>query len=350
MISSIRLQNFRSYRDGSFEFDPGVNIIVGPNASGKTNLLEAVLVSAQGKSYRGREVELLRFNAPWLRLEAVYGGTSRVYKLLPTDGQIDRVYEIAGQKYKRLSLERSLPFVLFEPNHLQLLSRGPEQRRQYFDDVLERTKPGFKRLSASYRRALAQRNALLKQKPESANKQLFAWDVRLGELGAQIVEARLELIEQFNKSLSRIYSKISGRRSKVELSYDTSLPLANYSSALLSRLETNIRSDFARGFTGYGPHREDIVITLNGKPAAGIASRGELRSILLAFKIIELELVEAARGAKPIFLLDDVFSELDSARRRHLIDYLKNYQSLITTTDADSVIEYFTNQRLIALG
>ena len=185
----------------------------------------------------------------------------------------------------------------------------------------------------------------------AAKKQLFAWNVRLSELGSQIAAARFELVESINKLIARSYSKIANKRSKVELVYDTPFKVNNYSSKLLAKLESSVNLDFNRGYTVYGPHREDFVLYLNKKPAQAAASRGEIRSLLIALKIFELRLIEKVRGAKPIFLLDDVFSELDGARRHHLVDHLKNHQTIITTTDADTVMEYFsTNHNLITLS
>src|SRR3989344_3940842 len=278
MISNIRLQNFRSYGDASFEFEEDVNIIVGPNASGKTNLLEAVLVLCNGSSYRARDVELVRFGAPWARLDGQFGHHKRVLKLVLQGSALQNLqkeYELGDKLFKRFSLERTIPVVLFEPNHLQLIIRGPEQRRLFFDDILQRTTPGFKALSAKYWRTLAQRNALLKVDPAKAHGQLFAWSIRLSELAAQIVSARRELIGDINKSIAKSYGAIASRRSKVELVYESDIKDDNYSSRLLAKLEASVPKDFERGFTGYGPHREDIIIWLNDQPAAAGASRGE---------------------------------------------------------------------------
>lgn len=350
MISSIRLQNFRSYKDGSFEFDPGVNIVVGPNASGKTNLLEGVMVLARGSSFRARDSELVQFKKPWSRIDGNFQKSSRVVKIESIGDQASKSFVIDDKPFKRLSLERTTPVVLFEPNHLQLINRSPETRRDYFDELLERSLPHFKTLAASYRRTLAQRNALLKQHRTRATQQLFAWNIRLSELGSRIVEARQQLVDQINKDISKSYGKIAGKRTKVELKYDCHFPAANYASRMLSKLEKNIDLDFARGFTGSGPHREDILFYLNGQPANVSASRGEARSLLLALKIFELELIEKTRGSTPIFLLDDVFSELDGKRRRALVDSLSGRQTIITTTDAEAVIEYFSNNHnLISL-
>jgi len=350
MINNIRLQNFRSYRDDSFEFDPGVNIIVGPNASGKTNLLEAVMVLAQGGSFRARDVDLLRFKAPWSRLDGDFDGRNRSLKLEPSPALLQKTHLLDDQPFKRLSLERTEPIVFFEPNHLQLMTRGPEARRDYMDGLLLATIPSFRIINNGYRRALAQRNALLKKGPREARQQLFAWDVRLGELGSQIAIARQSLVDTLNKHLAKIYSQIAGRRSRLRVEYASQFLVEGYASRLVSRLEKTTETDIQRGFTGHGPHREDFLFYLNNQPAGVSASRGETRSLLLALKAIELKLVEKARDQKPILLLDDVFSELDGARRQALVQLLADHQAIITTTDADAAVEYFgTNHHLIPL-
>jgi DNA replication and repair protein RecF len=351
MISSIRLQNFRSYSDESFEFEPGVNIIVGPNASGKTNLLEAVLVLARGSSYRVKDAELVQIGKPWTRLDSYFEKQTRTLKVEEKNGKYEKSYEIDDKTYKRLSLERSVPVVLFEPNHLQFITRGPDQRRDFIDDLLERSLIGFKTLSANYRRVLAQRNSLLKHDAHFAKAQIFAWNVRLSELGTKIAESRAGLIDEINKGIGETYSKISRKKSKIEVFYDVLFPVEQYASKLLNKLESGLAVDLERGFTAYGPHREDIIFYLNEQPMGQTASRGETRSLVLALKIFELELIEKARGQKPIFLLDDVFSELDGARRHALVEYLKNHQTIITTTDADSVLNHFeSGHNLIAIG
>lgn len=356
MISSIRLQNFRSYTDSSFEFEPGVNIIVGPNASGKTNLLEAVMALARGGSYRARDIDLVQFNKSWARLDGNFQNHTRTLKLNLQEpslqkGGLDKSFEIDGKVFKRLSYDRVVPVVYFEPNHLQLMSRGPDQRREYFDELLERSQPGFKALAGSYRRTLAQRNALLKHGRARAAQQLFAWDVRLSEAGAQIVQARQNLTDEINLQITKTYSQIARHKSAVELVYQSQFLAGSYASRLLSKLQSGVELDLERGFTGAGPHREDFVFNLNGQPAGLAASRGETRSLLLALKIFELSLIEKARGQKPIFLLDDVFSELDGARRRALVARLKKHQTIITTTDAEAVLEYFQSNlyKIIAL-
>ena len=265
------------------------------------------------------------------------------------EGSLQKSFELGGKQYKRLGLDRTVPVVFFEPNHLQALTRGPDARREFFDDLLERTKLGYKQTMAGYRRTLAQRNSLLKQGSSRAATQLFAWDIRLSELGEKIVASRVKLAKQVDESISQDYSRIAGKKTEVVLAYEYQFQPQNYSSRMLSKLEANAQLDFKRGFTTIGPHREDFALKLNGQPINITASRGEVRSLLLALKIFELGLVEKARQQKPIFLLDDVFSELDGARRRALVKYLKKYQAIITTTDADAVVNYFDDHTLIPL-
>ena len=351
MITDLRLQHFRSYDDASFEFQPGVNIIVGPNASGKTNLLEAILVLASGSSYRVSDAELVQRQQPWARLDSHdsddHGRTMKIV----LDPRPTKTFELGGKIIRRLSMRDKLPVVLFEPNHLQLLAGSPEQRRTYLDDLLEQTEAGYGSLRREYKRILAQRNSLLKQPALAANGQLFAWNIRLSEAAGRIVRARSSVTIVLNGRLKDLYSDLSHSFVHVEIAYASRFTPDSYESGLLKKLEADLVLDQARGFTGAGPHRADLLVTFDGQPASLSASRGESRTAVLALKIMELDMLQAARSVPPILLLDDVFSELDGARRRALTNYLKDYQTFITTTDADVVIQNFTEScHVLALG
>ncbi|MDL2341593.1 MAG: DNA replication and repair protein RecF [Patescibacteria group bacterium] len=351
MITDLRLQHFRSYDDDSFEFQPGVNIIVGPNASGKTNLLEAILVLAAGSSYRVSDAELVQRDQPWARLDSHDSNDHDRTMKIVLDPRPTKTFEFGGKVIRRLSLKDKLPVVLFEPNHLQLLAGSPEQRRQYLDDLLEQTEAGYGQLRREYKRILAQRNSLLKQPALMAHGQLFAWNIRLSEAAGHIVRARSRLTAALNDHLSSLYSDLSHSSTHVQLAYACRFTPDNYQTQLLKKLESDLVLDQARGFTGSGPHREDLLVTFDNQPAALSASRGESRTAVLALKILELDMLRAARDISPILLLDDVFSELDGARRRALTSYLRDYQTFITTTDADVVIQNFTETcHVIALG
>jgi DNA replication and repair protein RecF len=350
MIANLRLQNFRSYKDETFEFSSAVNIIVGPNASGKTNLLEAVLVLALGGSYRVKDTDLVSFGKPWARLDALVDNDARVVKLV-NEPSPSKSYELGSKPYKRLTLAHSLPTVLFEPNNLQLLHGSPEGRRNYLDELLEQQVADYGSARRHYRRILAQRNALLKRAKRPTNEELFPWNLRLSEFGASLARRRSELAGALNSRLGAKYKELSTKRTAVDLQYDPQFPIGSYESHMLKKLEHSLAVDCLRGFTAAGPHREDFRVLFDGREAEETASRGETRTLVLALKIIELELLEEVRGVQPILLLDDVFSELDGARRHALTDHLRNYQTFITTTDADIVSKNFTeNANIIPLG
>ncbi|HSW66026.1 MAG TPA: DNA replication and repair protein RecF [Bacillota bacterium] len=351
MITDLRLQHFRCYDDASFEMDSGVNIIVGPNASGKTNLLEAVLVVARGASFRAGDMELVQFDAPWMRLDADTVKGRRVVKLQPGTGEKWlKSFEIDGQPLARLLPARQLPVVLFEPNHLLLLHGSPELRRSFLDDLLEQINPRFAATRRHYRRVLYQRNTLLKKQPRDVVEQLFVWNVRLSELGGQIARERLALISRFNARVSDLYEGLSRQTNRIVLEYASRFAPETYESSLLHKLETSTELDLLRGFTAYGPHRDDLGVFIDGHAAGEAASRGETRTLVLALKLLELQLLEELQGTPPLLLLDDVFSELDGRRRQALTAYVADHQTFITTTDADVVVQHFTSSNIIPLG
>lgn len=344
IFTDIRLQNYRSYKDASFELGSGVNIVVGPNAIGKTNLLEALIYSTGSSSYRGKDQAVIRHKADWARIDThTSTNQSRTIKITKNGDKIQKAFEIDQRKYIRLPLQHTHPVVLFEPNNLYLLTAEPSARREYIDEVIAKYDPGHNELLRRYRRALAQRNKLLKY-PSTQNEQFFVWNIKLAELAEKIVKARKTSIDDLNKQLSGIYSSAAGKKSSIELKYISPIDISNYSSGLLRYLDINLQTDKERGFTGAGPHREDILFLLNGVDAARHASRGEVRTIILSLKIFELELVNKKLNKKPLLLLDDVFSELDGARRKALTSYLKNHQTIITTTDADVIVKQFSKK------
>lgn len=349
MISSIRLQHFRSYTDAYFELDPGVNIIVGQNASGKTNLLEAVLVAARGNSYKAKDAELIQFGSDWARIDAQTVDDLRIVKI--RDGvRAQKQFEIDGQVLTRLHQSRTVPTVLFEPNHLLLMSGSPDLRRGFLDDLIEQSEPGFGSIRRHYRRVLSQRNTLLKKNPPDLTQQLFVWNVRLSELGGQIAKKRFALVQRFNQRMPELYKSLAAQDNVVELAYASRFNPDVYESQLLHKLEQSTELDVLRGFTAYGPHRDDLEVVMDGHPVQETASRGETRTIVLALKVLELQLLEEARDMKPLLLLDDVFSELDARRRQALTGYVRQYQTFITTTDADAVSNHFDTSNLISLS
>lgn len=349
IFTDIRLQNFRSYKDASFELGPAVTIVVGPNAAGKTNLVEALLIAAKGGSYRG-DSNLIADDKDWARIDVHTADNEvRSVKLTKSEPTPQKEFIIEEKTYKRLPASKKQPVVLFEPNDLMLLHGDPSGRRKFMDSVISQLSETYTTNNNKYKRALAQRNALLKNL-DRPDQQLFVWDVRLSELGGQIVSERLEFVNKINNQLAEVYSQIAKSDTDLTAKYVSKVPSKNYASDMMKKLTQTSALDVARGFTGLGPHRDDLGFEFGDKQASSQASRGETRSLILALKIIELGLIEQQKGFKPLLLLDDVFSELDGLRRKALTNYLQGYQAIITTTDADVVLKNFSKKaQLIAV-
>jgi DNA replication and repair protein RecF len=350
MIQSVRLQNYRSYDDASFEFEPGVNIIVGPNACGKTNLIESIMLGVHGSSYRAHDADLIKHSTEWARIDMTCDAHERSVKLQVKGAKVQTRFVLDGVEKPSLTYHQTIPVVVFEPNHLLLLTQSPELRRQYLDDTISQLNPEYKTWLTTYRRALAQRNNLLKQTGVS-DDMFFVWEVRLSQLANQLVNARYDFVTKATPRLRALYKTLASTNHTADLEYSSIVPIANYGEVLLRELAARRKKDMLRGFTTLGPHRDDLVVQIDGHNISLVASRGEARTIVLALKLIELESIELARDQKPIVLLDDVFSELDGARRKNLTKHLETHQSFITTTDADIVTHHFaTNCHVIALS
>lgn len=291
------------------------------------------------KSWRAMTSETISFNKPWTRLDSHTISGTRALKI--TREPPAKTYELDGRSFKRLETARKLPVCLFEPNHLLILSGKPELRRAYLDDLAEQIFPEFGPIRHKYSRVLAQRNHLLKQPNVSSS--IFSWNIRLTELAGQIIGRRTELLEKISSQIDKTYQALASSKDRVGVSYSSLVATLSYETDLLKKLETNLDEETVRGYTLYGPHRDDLTISINDKPTSLSASRGEMRTLTLALKILETQIIEEVNGAKPLLLLDDVFSELDGRRRQQLTKYIKSYQTFITTTDADVVLAYFTN-------
>lgn len=344
-FQSITLHNFRSYEESSFEFSDGVNIVIGPNAVGKTNLLEAVYFSSLGRGFRSKQdSDLIRSGQNWAKVEVIANGQERsvVLEKPAQDVRLKKRFVFGGNEKKRLSFDDTIPLVLFQPDDLRLVAGGPSRRRDYIDNFLSQLEPSYRQDLAAYSRVLLQRNSYLKNPRFSSSDQMFVWNMQLAERSGRIVNRRLKALNTLGTKLDEVYSRVAGTAHKLTIKYETAMPLEGYSNALLQALDKSLKTDMLRGFTSLGPHRDNIQISINGQAFKDIASRGENRTLVLALKMIELEELEVARRTAPLLLLDDVFSELDGSRRGLLTKYLTNHQTLITTTDADITQKSFS--------
>lgn len=340
-INSFILRQFRSYKNYSGDLSKGVNIVVGPNASGKTNLLEAVYFASVGKSFRVKDKDLIEFGKKQAKIELIGLDTSREIRLKDTQVGLEKSFNINNQKYKRLPQKHHIPTTIFEPNHLKMIDGSPSLRRDYLDSILLIIKPGYKNTLRQYERALAQRNKLLKNPTKTIKDQIFVWDLKLSEFGAVIYDQRRNLVEQINTSASHIYQKLSSSKQKIKLSYSSTINSNDYTSALVRVLNKSLEEDRQKGFTSTGVHRDDLEFEIDSNSAKLSASRGEMRTLVLMGKVVEIQLINQQLGIKPLLLLDDVFSELDTTRRQALTKYLSDHQTIITTTDADSIVKHF---------
>ena len=340
-LRSISLHNIRSYELYSAELHPEITLVLGNNGTGKTTLLEAIYVLHQGTSFRGRDRDMIAHGSQRAELKLEFNDQPDRRAALSTtpDGRLTKQFIQDTSSNSRLPAKHRLPVVLFEPDELRLLTSSPQRRRDFIDGIIARLSPTYSTVLSRFGRTLLQRNELLKQfeimKRDAWESHLFAWDVKLAELGASIIKARRNFLAHANDHLSRIYSQLTESENTVLSKYISEIQgeADVLQQTILSRLESSRQSDGLRGFTSIGPHRDDLELLLNNHPASEIASRGEMRTIMLAFKLLEVELQEHHTGKKPLILLDDVFSELDTHREQRLMKALTNYQTIITATD-----------------
>ncbi len=330
-------------------FAPGPHLVWGPNAAGKTSLLEAIALLGWGRSHRtSADGELIRWGQPVGRVEGHVGG--EVLEVAITRSGADGS---GGRKRIRMNgvgrrssvLGRTLRVVLFAPEEMLLVIGSPSLRRTAIDSLAAARSPAYADDLATYGRTLQQRNSLLRAiREETATRdQLRFWDGSFLETGGRIVEARLALLDAIAEPLAAAHREIAPDEAAdgLTLRYVTNAPtLAGETprEALARRLVETADKEVWNGATLVGPHRDDIAFELGGRELAGFASRGQQRTAILAFKLAELDLLTALDGRAPLLLLDDVFSELDPDRRAHLVRRIAALpQAFVTTTTLDDL-------------
>ena len=338
MITQIKLYHFRSYGLYETTLAPGGTVIIGPNGTGKTNLLEAIYVALRGSSFRGSLTDCMQHDQTQTIIHLETDNASRRLQLLRTaDGTINKEFTINDSRSKLLPRKHRLPVVLFEPSELRLISSSPSRRRDFLDGILSRLDAQYEATLRAFHRTLLQRNELLKHPRETTQNwrdHLFAWDIKFVQLATHIAQARAKFLTKHEAALSSLYAALAGRKTAFAAAYQASASLDRYEQALLDRLQRARDYEITTGHTSAGPHREDFTISLHGQPAIKVASRGEMRTIMLAFKLLELELQTKASQSQPLILLDDVFSELDVTREKLLQETIQHHQFVVTTTDA----------------
>jgi DNA replication and repair protein RecF len=341
-IKALKLQNWRSHKDFEFEFNV-ITVLVGPTAIGKTNFLEAVYYLSTGKSFRAKDENLIGWDEQFTRLDGEIvnseGAKGIAVILESINSRAKKTVKIKDQKVASAKLLGELSSVIFTPEEIELISNLPEARRRYLNLVISQSDRKYAINLLHFKKALEQRNALLRRIKEGQARasELEVWDGKLAEYAEYLIIARDSFITEINKTVSGHYRKLSGDKEELQLEYLPSInPRGGWSGIVLSLTQNRENDIFAR-VTTKGPHRDDFAFKIDGRNVLTFASRGELRTIILALKMAELDFIEKVRGERPVLLLDDVYSELDAARRDLLSQLLSQQQTIITTTDLDHV-------------
>jgi len=350
--NKIRIRDFRNIEQAEIEFDSGVNILCGENAQGKTNLLEAIHFTALGKSFRtSHDEEMIRFGAESCEVSMDFTDSVRRQNITvrmmagkrkhieQNKVKVGRVSDIVG----------AFRTVLFCPEHLSLIKEGPGERRNYLDIAISQLYPVYLKSLQKYNQILKQRNQLIRNAEEDRrtfDSTVEFWSRQLAHEAAVIAKYRQRYLKTASVHIEQCFAEMTGEREKPTAVYLGSSKQApeeyedveSTEAAYLSLLTSHYDREIGAGSTLWGIHKDDIEIMLNDKPARAFASQGQQRSLALAMKLAEGEVCAAVCGEKPVFLFDDVFSELDSTRRAYLSGKIGERQVIITTCEPSGIV------------
>jgi DNA replication and repair protein RecF len=338
LATRLSLRDFRTYAAAEVQLGPGLTVVTGRNGAGKTNLLEAVYFACTGRSCRtGNERECVRFGAALTRLELHCeddAGQRHELSVGFQPGEPKRL-RVDGATVERLTDVSSRPLVsVFLPDRLELVTGAPALRRAHLDQVIAALRPARAATRRAYTAALGQRNALIAsiRAGRAGRGSLPAWDAELARHGVALMADRAAVVDELRPRFAE-HAEGLGLSGDPELAYRPRSK-ATTAEGLAAELAERLESDLDRGFTGHGPHRDELVLRRDGRELRAYGSRGQQRLGLLALLLAEREALAESRGSAPLMLLDDVMSELDAGRRARLVAVLRaGGQSLITTTD-----------------
>lgn len=341
-VTTVSMRNFRSYEAAAAQLDPDLTVLTGPNGAGKTNLLEAVYYGCTGRSCRTtNDREVVKFGAPATRVVVSFDSPSGAHEIAVgfAPGEAKRM-TLDGANIERLLDSSARPLVsVFLPDRLGLIKGPPALRRSHVDQVVAALWPARSGSRRAYSETLAQRNALLLRvrAGHASRSSLAAWDAQLAEHALTLMDDRRRAIERTTEDFARMCGLL-GMDGDPALSYRPR-SRAGDAQAFVGELQERVEGDLDRGYTGHGPHRDEMSLTRLGRELRTYGSQGQQRLVLLALLLAEREVIGQLRGAPPLLLLDDVMSELDGSRRAALVALLRDQpgQALITTTDLDQV-------------
>ncbi|MBP2626760.1 MAG: replication and repair protein recF [Firmicutes bacterium] len=342
IVNKIILRNFRNYINLTLTFTHSINIFIGENAQGKTNILEAIYYAAIGHSHRtNNDAELIRWQQDSASL-SIFFSRFNIENSLLFKFSTNQKKEIMANSHtiKPRELVGLLNVVLFSPEDLMLIKGMPNMRRRFLDIEISQVSPTYYQQLLKYNRIVSQRNTLLKKIREHKEKpeMLDAWDEQLAIIGSQIVKKRQNAIKKLAMLANLMHRKITDNKENLTVIYHKhgidEKNSENLTEEYSRKLVESRQNDIWRGSTSIGPHRDDLILSVNGINLRTFGSQGQQRTGVLALKLAELEFIKSETGEYPILLLDDVMSELDASRREHLIAFIQDrIQTFITATE-----------------
>lgn len=347
-VKYLQLINYRNYKELNIELSKSVNVFIGDNAQGKTNILESIYYCSIGKSPRtSKDKELINWN-----------GEEAYIKLYVAKERLDKKIEIKifkeGKKginvnsikvNKISELIGVLNVVIFSPEDLKIVKESPSFRRKFLDIELCKLSKKYYFNLVQYNKSLNERNIILKKYNEKQEYMLEVYDEQLSKYGGAIVKARDKYIKSLNDKGKSIHSDITSKAENIDFNYITSVKnVDNAEHELLDMLKINRIKDFEKRATSIGPHRDDFNIKINGIDAKVFGSQGQQRTSVLTIKFASLEIVKEVTGEYPVLLLDDVLSELDANRQKFILNSINNIQTFITCTGIGDIEKYLKNE------
>lgn len=355
-VKSLELRNYRNYASLTLDLENGLNIFVGENAQGKTNIVEAIYYTSSIKSHRtSRDKELIRWGNDKSYIKACIYKQNSSYTIEFLINNDDRkAVKINGVRLHKASEALGVSnVVIFSPEDLKLLKEGPAVRRRFIDNELNQIRPRYHHAIVQYNHILMHRNNLLKSICNFPSLKIEAevFSEQLAEYGSFIIEARHEFIKKIALIARLIHRRITNGSEEIEILYQTDAGefknKNQIKNELLSYYINHIDDDIEKGYTAKGPHRDDIIIKINGVDARVYGSQGQQRSAALSLKLSELEIIKSEVGEYPVLLLDDVMSELDIKRQEYLLDSLKDIQTILTCTSLNDINAFHFDEKVV---
>ncbi|MEE1280497.1 MAG: DNA replication/repair protein RecF [Oscillospiraceae bacterium] len=339
-LKTAQIKNFRNIKSAELSFSPNVNVILGKNAQGKTNLLEAIWLLSGNKSFRGAtDKEICAFEENSYYIGAKFCDSDEEIRLsIGCDTGSDKPIKKVLRGEKKYSTQRALlgavPMTVFSPDDLELIKAGPINRRNYCDSLLCMLFPAYAKSLSRYNRIVSQKNALLRDEAETSVIEI--WNEQLALFGASIIKSRIELLKRLLNPAQSCFYDMAGQTESLDIEYkctvceNADIDEAELCNIFKKKLSENAYKEQSAGACLYGPHRDDLEVKINEKSARQFASQGQQRSAVLALLLAKTQLLKNHTGKTPIVLLDDVMSELDEGRQRYLLEKIEDFQVLIT--------------------